>query len=70
VQVLYRRIGANVRAARKAKRLSQDELADKSGLHRAHIGEIERGETNVTVLTLKILADSLGVTLSDLVKHA
>ena len=40
------------------------------GLHRAHIGEIERGETNVTVLTLKTLSDSLGVTLSDLVRHA
>jgi transcriptional regulator with XRE-family HTH domain len=70
VQAVYRRIGANVRAARKAKHLTQDELADKSGLHRAHIGEIERGETNVTVQTLKTLADTLGVTLSDLVVHS
>lgn len=68
MQAVYRRIGANVRATRKAKALSQDELADKSGLHRAHIGEIERGETNVTIQTLKILADSLRVTIADLVK--
>ena len=45
-------------------------MADKSGLHRAHIGEIERGETNITVLTLKTLADALGVTLCDLVRNA
>jgi len=55
-------------AARKAKGCSQDVLADKSGLHRAH-GEIERGETNMTVQTLKTLADTLGVTLSDLVRR-
>ena len=69
MQAVYRRIGANVRAARKAKGLSQDILADRSGLHRAHIGEIERGETNMTVQTLKTLADSLGVTITDLVRH-
>ena len=59
-----------MRTARRAKGLSQDVLADRSGLHRAHIGEIERGETNVTIQTLKILADALGVTLCDLVKNA
>jgi len=35
-------------------------------LHRAHIGEIERGETNMTVQTLKTIADALGVTLAEL----
>ena len=40
-----------------------------SGFHRAHIGEIERGDTNVTVQSLKILADTLGVKLVDLVRH-
>jgi len=43
-------------------------FADRSGLHRAHIGEIERGETNVTLQTLKILADTLGVKIQELVK--
>ena len=47
---------------------SQDVLADKSGLHRAHIGEIERGETNVTLVTLKTLADALHVRITDLLK--
>ncbi len=70
MRAVYRRIGANIRAFRKAKGWTQDVLADKSGLHRAHIGEIERGDTNMTIQTLKILADALGVTLSDLVRHA
>ena len=47
---------------------SQDVLSDRSGLHRAHIGEIERGETNVTLQTLKTLADTLSVRITDLVK--
>ena len=69
MQAVYRKIGRNIRALRTAKGWTQDLLADKSGLHRAHIGEIERGDTNMTVQTLKILADTLGTTLTELVKH-
>jgi transcriptional regulator with XRE-family HTH domain len=36
-------------------------------LHRAHVGEIERGESNVTLQTLKIIADTLGCRITDLV---
>lgn len=43
-------------------------FSDITGLHRAHIGEIERGESNVTIQTLKIVADALGVRIVDLVK--
>lgn len=43
-------------------------FADRSGLNRAHVGEIERGESNVTIQTLKIIADTLGVRIGDLVK--
>jgi transcriptional regulator with XRE-family HTH domain len=53
---------------RRKKGWSQDLFADKSGLHRAHIGEIERGESNVTLQTLKIIADTLGVRIVDLVR--
>lgn len=34
----------------------------------AHVGEIERGESNVTIQTLKIVADTLGTTITELVK--
>jgi transcriptional regulator with XRE-family HTH domain len=61
-------VGATVRALRLKRGWSQDVFADKSGLHRAHVGEIERGESNVTLQTLKIIADTMGVRIIDLVK--
>ena len=57
MQAIQRKLGAKVRALRKARGWSQDVLADRSGLHRAHVGEIERGEANVTIQTLKILVE-------------
>ena len=63
-----RRIGARIREMRRAKALTQDEFGDRSGLNRAHVGELERGECNVTIRTLKILADALDVKISDLTR--
>jgi transcriptional regulator with XRE-family HTH domain len=68
VQDIQKRVGATVRRLRMKQGWSQDVFADKSGLHRAHVGEIERGESNVTIQTLKIIADTLGVRIVDLVK--
>jgi transcriptional regulator with XRE-family HTH domain len=68
VQAIQKKVGATVRRLRNAKGWSQDLFADKTGLHRAHVGEIERGESNVTLQTLKILADTLGCRIVDLVK--
>lgn len=67
MQEVYRRLGANVRALRHARGWTQDDLADKSGLHRAHVGEIERGQTNVTLQTIKTLADTLKVSITALI---
>jgi transcriptional regulator with XRE-family HTH domain len=63
-----RRIGARIRELRLAKALTQDEFGDLSGLNRAHVGELERGECNVTIRTLKILADAFDVRIADLVR--
>jgi len=68
VQALYRQLGTNVRRLRLDQGWTQDVLSDRSGLHRAHIGEIERGQTNVTLQTLKTLADTLKVRVTDLLK--
>jgi transcriptional regulator with XRE-family HTH domain len=65
---LYAQLGATVRRLRQERGWTQDVLADRSGLHRAHIGEIERGETNVTLVTLKTLADTFRVRITDLLK--
>jgi transcriptional regulator with XRE-family HTH domain len=56
----------NVRSYRFQRNLSQEELADISGLHRTYIGSVERGERNVTLRTLAILADALNIQVIDL----
>jgi transcriptional regulator with XRE-family HTH domain len=68
VQDIQKRIGDRIRALRVKKGWSQDVFADRSGLNRAHVGEIERGESNVTIQTLKIIADAAGVRIVELVK--
>jgi transcriptional regulator with XRE-family HTH domain len=68
VQDIQKRVGANVRALRLKRKMTQDIFAERAGLHRAHVGEIERGESNVTIQTLKLIADTLKVRVVDLVK--
>jgi len=59
-------LGREVRRLRLESDLSQEELADRSGLHRNYIGGIERGERNVGVKALFRLARGLGVQPVDL----
>lgn len=68
MQAIYRQVGRTVRRLRLERGWSQDVLSDRSGLHRAHIGEIERGETNVTLQTLKTIADTFRVRVTELLK--
>jgi len=44
--------GAKVAKIRKSKKMSQENLADKVGIHRNHMGRIERGETNPPLNTV------------------
>ena len=48
MQDIQKTVGARIRELRLKHGWSQDVFADKSGLHRAHVGAIERGERNVT----------------------
>lgn len=51
---------ARIREMRTHKNWSQEELAEKAGLHRTYIGAVERGERNITLRTLDRIADALG----------
>jgi XRE family transcriptional regulator, regulator of sulfur utilization len=69
VQDIQKQLGATIRQLRLKRKLTQDVFAERSGLHRAHVGEIERGESNVTIQTLKTIADTLSVRIADLVRN-
>lgn len=61
-------VGQNIRRLRLAKGLSQEQLAFEVNLHRTYIGDIERGQRNVSVVNLQKIADGLGVTAADLLQ--
>jgi len=63
-------LGATLKAARRARELSADALATRSGVSRAMIGKIERGTAQPTAALLGRLAGALGMTLSELVARA
>jgi len=60
-------VGKNVKKYRKNLGISQEELADKAGPHRTYIGGIERGERNITLDSLQIIAIALGVAPVELI---
>lgn len=62
VQVL----AANIRDLRHTQGVSQEELAARCGLHRTYVGSVERGERNVTLSTLEVLASVLRVSVPEL----
>ena len=61
-------LGKNLRKAREARGWSQESLALRSGVHRTYVGAVERGEYNVTFLTLRKLTKSVGITLRDAIR--
>lgn len=65
-----RLLGAAIRAARLERGLSQEALADASGIDRSHMGKIERGERNVSMLKVVRVADALDVTIASLMASA
>lgn len=63
---LLNKFGEQVRKKRKAKGLSQEELAFKAGLHRTYIGMIERAEKNITLTNIEKIAHALEVDIKEL----
>ncbi len=59
-------LAENLRAFRRARQISQEELAEICGLHRTYVGSVERGERNVTLSTLEAFAQALGVSVTSL----
>lgn len=60
--------GARLQEIRKSKGISQEKLAEMSGLHRTYISSLERGARNPTITTLQSLAIALNVKISFLLE--
>jgi transcriptional regulator with XRE-family HTH domain len=62
-------LARNVRELRNRLGLSQEDLANVSGLHRTYVGSVERCERNVTLSTLEMLAKGLTVDADRLLRE-
>lgn len=63
-------LGEVIRQRRLKLGLSQEALADASGIDRSHMGKIERGERNVTFLNLLKIAQAIGLRPSEVLRSA
>jgi transcriptional regulator with XRE-family HTH domain len=66
-QILVK-LGRNLRKAREKRGWSQEEFAFRCGVHRTYVGSVERGEYNVTILTLRKFTKALGISLRDAIR--
>jgi transcriptional regulator with XRE-family HTH domain len=64
---ILERIGLNITIIREQQGLTQEKLAELAGLHRAYIGQIERGEKNIGLRNLEKIAKALDVNIRVLV---
>jgi transcriptional regulator with XRE-family HTH domain len=68
IEDIYKEIGERIIAGRKAKNMSQEQLATDAGIDRSHMGFIEQGRRKPTLSTLFKIAQSLDMTLEQLFK--
>lgn len=60
------KLGKRIREIRKAKKLSQEELAYQSKTDYSYLNEIEAGKRNPSVKRINEIAKALGVSIKDL----
>ena len=66
---INKKTGARIRELRKKRGWSQEKLALEANLHRAYIGQIERGEKNIGLINLEKIAKTLGLKLKDIISE-
>jgi transcriptional regulator with XRE-family HTH domain len=59
-------VGQRIKELREARHWSQEEFADRCGVHRTYIGSAENGARNLTIQVLTMFARGFGLTVSEL----
>ena len=62
------RFGERLRALRHERGVSQEAFADECGLDRTYVSGIERGQRNVGLRNVEVIAKALGISISELTK--
>lgn len=65
---LLKLFGDKIKEIRITKKLSQEELAEISGLHRTYIGMVERGERNISLKNIEKLSNAFGMNIYNIFK--
>lgn len=69
MNTMTKELGRRIRAERTVKKMTQEELAERAGLHPTYIGQVERGEKSLTMASLEKIVDGLEISFSDLVEN-
>ena len=67
---LAQRFGARVRDLRLAKGYTQEAFADRCGFFRTYLSRIETGRANPTLNAIEVIADALGLSITELFRQA
>ena len=65
---VYDQLATKIRKLRNKRKWSQEELADRAGLHRTYISHLEGGKRKISVDTLCKIAKGFSITSSELMK--
>ena len=63
-----KKVGENLRRVRQSKELTVEQLARRIGIHPTSVRRYERGEANISLITLEKFARALGCTIEDLTR--
>ena len=58
---MTKELGQRIRAERTARKMTQEELAERADLHPTYIGQVERGEKSLTIASLEKIVEGLGI---------
>lgn len=67
---IHKMVGRNLQAIRKSRGLSLDNVAELSGVSKAMIGQIERGDSNPTISVLWRIVNGLGISFTALIEQS